>query len=163
MKNIMKYSKLKLTIGITAGIILASGAMTLAIAQTTGDPTSPPSAIVNPMAFTNTASPLHFDPGPVGGDKAVRDFLGKNSRQLRFGSTDTDNLTIQPPLPMYRLRARNTIVTAGLEAPTRDGFLYPVLQGDKEVVDVYVHKNATGGTANTRNIYGEWFPENGPG
>jgi hypothetical protein len=30
------------------------------------------------------------------------------------------------------------------------------------MVDVYVHKTGTG-TANTRNIYGEWFPATGPG
>jgi hypothetical protein len=115
-----------------------------------------------PMASTNTTLPLHFDPGPTDGEAAVRDFLNKYAGQLSSGPADTNNLTIQPPMPMYRLPAKNMVITAGLGAAKRDGYLYPVLQGDKEMVDVYVHKTGTG-TANTRNIYGEWFPATGPG
>ena len=142
------------------GVVLAAVLATAGTlpAQDAGSP----AVVSNPMASTNAPSPLHFDPGPTGGETAIRSFLRQNSRQLRFGSADTDNLTIQPPLPVYRLPAKNAVVTTGLEAATRDGFLFPVLQGDKEVVDVFVHKTGTG-TANTRNIFGEWFPENGPG
>ena len=147
-----------------------SAAVTLAISQTSGEvmagttasSTNPPPAAASSMASTNTSSPLHFDPGPIGGETAVRDFLNKYAGQPTFGSLDADSLTIQPPLPVYRLPAKNRVVTAGLEAATRDGYLFPVLQGDKEMVDVYVHKTGTG-AVNTRNVYGAWFHENSPG
>ena len=88
--KIMTYAKLKLTIGITAGILLAGGAVTMAISQTSTDDKFTPLEIIKKAQEAYAALPSYSDSG-----KTVTE-RGKQTETIVF------NMRLQRP-NFYRI------------------------------------------------------------
>ena len=107
----------------------------------------------DPSVLVKDTTTLRFITGPTNADTVLRSFLRtKCPTLITTGMPNWDNLKIMPPFPRYQLARTAVWDGDSLNKATRDGYLYRVLQNDRECITAIIYKISGSDDANPENI-----------
>ncbi len=107
----------------------------------------------DPSVLVKDTTTLRFITGPTNADTVLRSFLRtKGPTLITTGMPNWDNLKIMPPFPRYQLARTAVWDGDSLNKATRDGYLYRVLQNDRECITAIIYKISGSDDANPENI-----------